>query len=343
MSLAAIFDCEGPRLSAEEKAFFKDVDPWGFIVFARHCETADNLRAHCDELRDCVGRADAPILIDQEGGRVARMRSPHFPAHPPPATFGALWRQDRDKARKASRLNGYLLGRLVSDCGVTVNCIPMADVPQPDADQTVIGDRAYAEDPETIAVLAREAATGLIEGGALPVVKHLPGHGRAQCDSHLALPCVSASRQALNDIDFAPFRALNDLKMGMTAHVLYETYDREHCASLSPIVIEEVIRGVIGFDGLLMSDDLKMKALGGPFEARMRDSLAAGCDLALCCNFSMAEKKEALRGARALEGRGAARAAAALAELKPVERMATDAQYAALHQLLQPVMGSEIL
>ena len=337
MPLAAIFDCEGPRASVEEKALFRDVDPWGFIVFARHCASADELRAHCDELRDCVGREDAPILIDQEGGRVARMKPPAFPEHPAPAVFGELWRLDPAKAKEASRLNGYLLGRLVSDCGVNVDCIPMLDVPQPDADPVVIGDRAYAKHPDIIAALARAAMEGLIEGGALPVIKHLPGHGRGLCDSHFELPRVSASARDLKEVDFAPFRMLNDAPMGMTAHIVYDSCDAARCATLSPAVIEDVIRGEIGFDGLLMSDDLKMKALEGSLDDLMRGCLDAGCDIALCCNFTMEEKLEALKGARDLSGKALARAEDAMARLKSPERRDTAADYERLHALLKPV------
>lgn len=339
MSLAAIFDCEGPRASAEEKALFRDIDPWGFIVFARHCSSADELRAHCDELRECVGREDAPILIDQEGGRVARMKPPVFPAHPPSAAFGELYRLDPQKAVEASRLNGYLLGRLVSDCGVNVDCIPMVDVPQPDADPTVIGDRAYAKHPETIAKLARAAMDGLIDGGALPVIKHMPGHGRGLCDSHFELPSVCVRKEDLVSVDFLPFRMLNDAPMGMTAHIVYEAYDKDRCATVSPVVIEDVIRGEIGFDGLLMSDDLKMKALGGALDARARDSLAAGCDIALCCNFTMEEKREVLKGIGPLQGKAAARAAAALAPLKKPARTDTAEGYKRLQDLLKPVLS----
>ncbi len=338
MPLAAIYDCEGPRLNSEEKAFFRDVNPWGFIVFARHCSSADELRAHCDELRECIDRVDAPILIDQEGGRVARMAPPTYPEHPVPATFGKLWKLDPEKAREAIRLNAYLLARLVSDCGANVNCVPMVDVPQADADPTVIGDRAYAGHPDIIAALGAEVIEGTYAGGALPIVKHIPGHGRALCDSHHELPRVCASRSDLVDVDFAPFRALNNAPMAMTAHVLYEAYDKERCATLSPIVIEDVIRGEIGFDGLLMSDDLKMKALGGAIKDRMRDSYAAGCDIALCCNFSMEEKQESLKGAKELSGRAGERANAALAMLRDVERGETGADYQRLDALLKPVL-----
>jgi beta-N-acetylhexosaminidase len=339
MPSAAIYDCEGARLSAEEKAFFKDADPWGFIVFARHCESADNLRAHCDELRECVGREDAPILIDQEGGRVVRMKPPVFPEHPVPATFGELWKLEPGKAREAARLNAYLLARMVSDCGVTVNCVPMLDVPQPDADPTVIGDRALAKHPDVIAALGAEIIEGTYQGGALPIIKHIPGHGRALCDSHHALPSVCASRQDLETVDFAPFRTLNDAPMAMTAHVLYEVFDKERCATLSPSIIAEVIRGDIGFDGLLMSDDLKMKALGGTFEARMRDTFEAGCDIALCCNFTMAEKKESEKGNRGLSGKAAERAAAALSKLRRIERKDTEKDYKKLQDLIKPALS----
>ncbi|GJL94419.1 MAG: glycosyl hydrolase [Hyphococcus sp.] len=337
--LAAIFDCEGPRLNAEEKAFFKDVDPWGFIVFARHCPSADELRAHCDELRECVGRADAPILIDQEGGRVARMKPPVFPAHPAPAVFGELWRLNPGAAKEASRLNAYLLGRMVSDCGVNVNAIPMLDVPQPDANEAVIGDRAYAKFPDTIIELAKAARGGSIEGGALPVIKHMPGHGRALCDSHHELPSVCARKEDLQSVDFAPFKALADTGLGMTGHVVFEAYDKDHCATLSRTIIEDVIRGEIGFDGLLFTDDLRMKALGGAMASRVKDSLDAGCDVALCCNFTMEEKIDGVKGARELSGKALARADAAMGQLQPVDRSDTTDAYEQLKALLKPVLA----
>ncbi len=338
MPSAIVFDSEGARLSPDEKAFFRDADPWGFIVFARHCTSAEELAAHCAELRESVGR-DAPIMIDQEGGRVARMKPPTFPAHPAPAIFGELYRLDPKKAVAASRLNGWLLGRLVSDCGVNINCIPMLDVPQPDADPTVIGDRAFAKHPDVIVQLAASAAKGLIAGGAFPVIKHLPGHGRALCDSHHELPTVDARKQDLAAVDFAPFKQLNDVAMGMTAHVVYEAYDAERPGTLSPVIVNDVIRGEIGFDGLLFTDDLKMKALGGAMRARVADSLAAGCDIALCCNFDMAQKADAMTGVKALEGEGARRAAAAL-PAQAIEAGEVEAGYEELAKLLKPVTAT---
>lgn len=338
MSSAAIYDCEGARLSEDERAFFRDADPWGFILFARHCESPEAVRAHCAELRECVGR-DAPILIDQEGGRVARMKPPVFPAHPAPALFGALWKLDPAKAREAARLNAFLLGRMVSDLGVNVDCAPMLDVPQADADPVVIGDRALAVHPDTIAALGREIAEGLIEGGALPVIKHLPGHGRALVDSHHDLPRVAASKKDLRDGDFRPFQVLKDLPVGMTAHIVFEAYDRARPATLSPVVIADVIRGEIGFDGLLISDDLKMKALGGPLGPRAGAALDAGCDIALCCNYSLADKIEAAKSVRPLEGRAKVRAEAALARLRPARAGDTGEGYARLAALLRPVQA----
>jgi len=336
---AAIYDCEGPRLSAEEKAFFKDVDPWGFILFARHCESSDAVRAHCDELRECVGREDAPILIDQEGGRVVRMQPPAFPAHPAPAVFGELHKLDPAKAGEAARLNGYLLGRMVSDLGVTVNCVPMLDVPQMDADQVVIGDRAIAKHPSTITLLSFQVMEGLVEGGALPVIKHLPGHGRSLCDSHHDLPRVCASKKDLQSTDFLPFRDLRDARMGMTAHIVYEAYDNGRPATLSPVIVGDVIRGEIGFDGLLFTDDLKMKALGGANETRISGAYEAGCDIALNCNFSLSEKRESAHALRKLEGKSAARAAHALAQLAPVDRTDTAEAYERLNALLKPALA----
>ncbi len=336
---AVIFDCEGPRLSPEERAFFKDVDPWGFILFARHCESADSVRAHCDELRECVGREDAPVLIDQEGGRVARMKPPVFPAHPAPAVFGELFKLDPKKAGEAARLNGYLLGRLVSDLGVNVNCVPMLDVPQMDADQQVIGDRAISKHPSTVTLLAHKMMEGLIEGGALSVIKHLPGHGRSLCDSHHDLPRVCASKRDLQSIDFMPFKDLHDATMGMTAHIVYEAYDAERPATLSPVIVNDVIRGEIGFDGLLFTDDLKMKALGGAIPDRISGAYDAGCDIALACNFSLAEKRESATALRALDGKSAARAGAALAGVRDPQRGDTSEAYERLNALIRPALA----
>ncbi len=338
MPAALILDCESARPTSDERALFRDADPWGFILFARHCQSAEDVRALCSELRETVGR-NAPVFIDQEGGRVARMKAPAFPAHPPMAVFGALWRKNPEQAIAAARLNAFLLGRLVSDLGVDVDCVPMLDVRQPDADKAVIGDRALADETEIVTALGRAVIEGLIEGGALPVIKHMPGHGRATVDSHHDLPRVATSREALRAVDFAPFRALRDAPIGMTAHVVYEAYDAERCGTMSKTIIDGVIRGEIGFDGLLVSDDLKMKALGGPVGERVSRCLAAGVDIACACNFSFEEKIEAANAAGQLVGAAQARADAALARRRgPVLRAETSGDYERLAAMIAPAL-----
>lgn len=338
MPRALILDCEGARPTAGEKALYRDADPWGFILFARHCPSADHVAGLCAELRDSVGR-DAPILIDQEGGRVARMKPPVFPAHPAPATFGKLWKLDPKKAIEAARLNARLIGRMCSDLGVNINCAPMLDVPQQDSDKVVIGDRAIATHVDQVIALGRAVMEGLIDGGALPVIKHMPGHGRATVDSHYGLPHVVASKRDLAETDFPPFRALNDAPIGMTAHIVYEAFDRDHCGTMSKTVIEEVIRGEIGFDGLLVTDDLKMKALGGPVGERVRGAIAAGADIACCCNFSFVEMVEAADAAPLLSGKALERAQKALSMApKPALRADTARDYERLAGLIKPAL-----
>jgi beta-N-acetylhexosaminidase len=335
---ALILDCEGARPTPDERALFRDADPWGFILFARHCQSAEDVRALCADLRDCVGRK-APIFIDQEGGRVARMKAPVFPAHPPMSVFGALWREDPSRAKAAARLNARLIGRLVSDLGVDVDCVPMLDVRQPDADKAVIGDRALAEEAAIVAALGRAVMEGLMEGGALPVIKHMPGHGRATVDSHHLLPRVTAPKEALRAVDFAPFKALGDAPIGMTAHVVYEAFDAWRCGTMSPAVVRDVIRGEIGFGGLLVSDDLKMKALGGPVGERVAGCLEAGVDIACCCNFSFPEMVEAVDAAVTLEGAALARAEAALARRPgPLLRADTAPDYERLAAMIAPAL-----
>jgi beta-N-acetylhexosaminidase len=285
---AVILGCAGASLSSSERAFFRDADPLGFILFQRNCENPDQVRALVQELRATVGRTEAPVLIDQEGGRVARLRPPHWRGYPAPATLGAL---GGEGAREAVRLVTRLIADDLAPLGITVDCLPVLDVPQPGADP-VIGDRAYVEDAAEVARLGRAACEGLLEGGVLPVIKHIPGHGRASVDSHHALPKVAASRPQLEATDFAPFRLLATMPWAMTAHVVYTAVDPEAPATLSPLVIREVIRGSIGFDGVLVSDDLSMKALGGPIGVRAARALAAGCDLTLHCNGDGAEMRQ---------------------------------------------------
>ncbi len=311
MTAACILGCAGPQLSGEESAFFRAVQPWGFILFKRNVESPDQVRALTEALRACVDRPDAPVLVDQEGGRVQRLGPPHWPAYPPGRAYGQLAPPlQRDMARLGARLMAHDLAGV----GIDVDCLPVLDVPAAGA-HDVIGDRAYDASPEGVASLGRAAAEGLLAGGVLPVLKHMPGHGRAGADSHKALPVVEASLAELDISDFAPFRLLSDMPMAMTAHVVYTAVDRTRPATLSPRVIDEIIRGAIGFQGLLMSDDLSMKALSGDLESLTREALEAGCDLVLHCNGDDMEMRAVAAGSRPLDGQAALRAATALARI----------------------------
>jgi len=285
---AVIFGCEGPALGGAERDFFSASDPLGFILFARNCGSPDQVRALTGALRDSVGRDDAPVLIDQEGGRVQRLCPPHWREAPAAATFGRIAVDDPDRAREAVQLNARLIAAELTALGIDVDCLPVLDVPAAGA-HDIIGDRAFARDPAVVADLGRAACVGLMDGGVLPVIKHIPGHGRATVDSHASLPRVAASAEDLAAIDFAPFRALNDMPWAMTAHVVYECIDASAPATLSSAVVGETIRREIGFDGLLLTDDISMGALGGPMAERAERSLAAGCDVVLHCNGDMAE------------------------------------------------------
>jgi beta-N-acetylhexosaminidase len=312
--LAAIFGCAGPRLSAAEAAFFRSARPWGFILFKRNVETPDQVRDLTTALRETVDDPLAPVLIDQEGGRVQRLGPPHWRRYPPGRAYGELAANDPLMRREIARLGARLIAHDLAALGINVDCAPVLDVPEPGA-HDIIGDRAYSQAADEVALLGRAAAEGLIAGGVLPVVKHAPGHGRSRSDSHEQLPVVEASYEALTARDFSPFRVNSDMPLAMTAHVVYAAIDPALPATNSRKVIAEVIRGDIGFDGLLMTDDLSMKALSGDFGRRARDSLAAGCDVVLHCNGSMAEMIEVAAGAKPLAGAAARRAKAALARL----------------------------
>ena len=314
---ACILGCSGPRLTPSERALFRDARPWGFIVFKRNIETPDQLKGLVQELRGCVDRPSAPILIDQEGGRVQRLGPPHWRRFPPGRAYGQLAANDPLLRREIVRLGARLLAHDLAALGINVDCVPVLDVPAPDGHE-IIGDRAYGDTAEAVALLGRAAAEGLIAGGVLPIIKHIPGHGRARGDSHLDLPVVEASAQELDERDFAPFRVLSDMPIAMTAHVVYTAFDARRPATTSRKVIGEVIRRRIGFDGLLVSDDLSMKALSGDFIARAKASLAAGCDIVLHCNGDPKEMAAVIAGTRPLAGKARARAAAALARLARV-------------------------
>lgn len=332
-----ILGCAGPLLLEEERRLFAEADPLGFILFRRNCSDPDQVLALTAALRASVGRADAPVLIDQEGGRVARLRPPHWPAHPPARVFGALAERDRAAGLEAARINARLLADMLAGVGVTVDCAPVCDVPVAGA-HDVIGDRAFADDPELVAALARASCEGFLAGGVLPVIKHIPGHGRAASDSHAARVVLDAPMAELERSDFAPFRALADQPLGMVAHVVLAAVDAERPASISPRVIGEVVRGApIGFDGLLFSDDLSMSGLDGDMAERARAVLAAGVDVVLHCNGVLEEMRAVASVVPALGEAAAARWARAEAL-----RTATvePADTAALRQRMETLLAA---
>jgi beta-N-acetylhexosaminidase len=288
MSKAFISGCRGLAFDAEEREFFREADPWGLILFKRNVESRAQLLALTSEFRALVGRADAPVLIDQEGGRVQRMGPPHWRAFPAAQRFLAELR--RDRACEAARLTARLIAHDLREVGITVNCAPVLDVAD-ERTHAVIGTRAYAQAPGDVALLGRAIIDGLIVGGVLPVIKHIPGHGRARADSHLELPVVEASHAELAARDFAPFRALKDAPAAMSAHIVYTALDKSAPATTSRPIVSDIIRGEIGFQGLLISDDLSMKALKGGFAERTRDVFAAGLDIALHCNGDLDESR----------------------------------------------------
>jgi beta-N-acetylhexosaminidase len=303
---AFISGCAATTLSEEEKRFFAETCPWGLILFKRNIETPAQGAGLIQSWREIVGRADAPVLIDQEGGRVQRLGPPHWPKFP---AAEAMTRAG-DTAETV-RLGARLIANELLPLGINVDCLPLADLRFPGA-HDVIGDRAYGSDPAEVARLARAAAEGLLAGGVLPVVKHIPGHGRALADSHLELPRVSVSRAELEATDFEPFRRLSDMPLAMTAHVIYEAVDDRLPATISPAVIREVIRKHIGFDGLVMTDDVSMKALSGGIGENTKAAFEAGCDVALHCNGVMDEMRAVAANSPLLDGKPAARAKKAL-------------------------------
>lgn len=312
---AFIIGVSGTELNAAEREFIRTQRPWGFILFKRNIETPAQVTQLIYELRKEVGQSDAPILIDQEGGRVQRLGPPHWPAYPAGAVFGRLYDIDRTLGLNAARLSARLIAADLRDLGVTVDCLPLADVPVAGAD-AVIGDRAYGTEPGKVAAIARAVTEGLEQGGVLPVLKHIPGHGRATADTHFRLPVVDTPRAELERTDFAAFQPLADLPMAMTAHVVFSALDPAHPATTSATMINQVIRGVIGFQGLLMSDDVSMNALAGSIAERTRAIFAAGCDVVLHCNGKLDEMREVARETPELSGKALERARQALASRK---------------------------
>ena len=310
MTRALIIGVSGTELTAQEGSFVKAFDPWGLILFKRNIEHPQQVKALTEAFRKAVSRPDAPILVDQEGGRVQRLTKPHWPLYPTGETFGRIGRIDPESAKKAAYLGAYLIGIDLISVGISVDCLPVLDIPVAGA-HDVIGDRAYGRDAETVSVLGRAAAEGLMASGVIPIMKHIPGHGRAGVDSHLDLPIVDAPLSEL-ETDFIPFKANADLPMAMTAHVVYEAIDPQNPATTSKTVIDTIIRGKIGFDGLLMGDDVSMQALKGPIAERATASLAAGCDVVLHCNGHFDEMQDLAAVVPELTGKALQRAEKAL-------------------------------
>jgi beta-N-acetylhexosaminidase len=312
---AFITGVSGTELNAAERAFIRAERPWGFILFKRNIEAPEQVTRLVDEMRRELGEPDAPVLIDQEGGRVQRLGPPHWPAYPAGAVFGRLYDIDPASGLTAARLSARLIAADLGALGITVDCLPLADVPVAGAD-AVIGNRAYGTEPGKVAAIARAVTEGLEQGGVLPVLKHIPGHGRATADTHFRLPVVDTPRAELERTDFAAFRPLADLPMAMTAHVVFSALDPAHPATTSATMINQVIRSVIGFQGLLMSDDVSMNALAGSIAERTQAIFAAGCDMVLHCNGKLDEMREVARETPELSGKALERARRALASRK---------------------------
>lgn len=329
-----IYGIKGTALSSEERAFFKKVPPFGFILFARNIENAAQVKALTADLRTLTGRKDTPILIDQEGGRVARLKPPHWRKAPPAKVFADLAARDMNMAVRATYLNARLIAAELTELGIDVDCAPMLDLSIPGA-HDIVGDRAFGQTTEQITLLGRAMADGLKEGGVMPIIKHIPGHGRAMVDSHESLPVVDASAEILREKDFAPFKALADIPWAMTAHITYTALDKE-CATQSKKVVN-IIRKEIGFNGVLLTDDLSMKALGGTFEERTRTSLEAGCDIVLHCNGEMEEMQAIANALPKTSAETLARIARGIAWLP---KAASDAPKK-LHTELAELIGSE--
>jgi beta-N-acetylhexosaminidase len=313
---AFITGVSGLELTADEREFMRVERPWGFILFKRNIENSAQVSRLVQELRDAIGEPDAPVLIDQEGGRVQRLGPPNWPVYPPGAVFGALYDIEPTLGLTAATLSSRLIAADLIDLGITVDCLPLADVPMPGAD-AVIGNRAYGTEPGKVAAIARAVTDGLAQGGVLPVLKHIPGHGRAGADSHFALPVVDTVRAELEQVDFAAFQPLADLPMAMTAHVVFSALDPAQPATTSATIIDEVIRGTIGFQGLLMSDDVSMNALAGSIAERTRAIVAAGCDVVLHCNGKLDEMRAVAAETPLLAGAAMERARQALATRRP--------------------------
>jgi len=334
--LSCAFGIRQPKLDADARAFFRDARPWSFILFREACVSRVQVRALCEQLRDAAGH-DAIVWIDQEGGRVARLKAPEWPVWPPAARYGEIYQHDFEAGLEAARLGHRLIAHELKSIGIDADYAPVLDVPVEGSDK-IVGDRAFSAHPGEVATLARAALEGLHEGGVAGSVKHMPGHGRATADSHFQLPRVSASAAELEN-DIAPFAALADAEAAMTAHIVFDAWDADRPATCSPIVIENIIRGRIGFSGLLMSDDLDMKALqyalNGGLQQRAEAALGAGCDVVLQCSGDLKEMQETAKGCRTLDGLSLVRARAVEAFAKrPPREFDAEAGWARFNELV---------
>ncbi|MGX1305325.1 beta-N-acetylhexosaminidase [Amorphus suaedae] len=332
---AFITGIAGPVLTVDEVTFLREAAPWGVILFQRNCVDEDQVHGLVEDLRDALGWR-VPVLIDQEGGRVQRLKPPIWPAYPPVRVYGDLYLADRSAGVEACGLATRLIASDLHALGIDVDCLPLVDVPVTGS-HDIIGDRAYATRPDVVSRLGGVAIDAMLAGGVLPVIKHIPGHGRARSDSHLALPVVEASWDELVSSDFVPFGALNDCPLAMTAHVVYTAIDPVRPATTSPDVIERVIRHAIGYDGCLMSDDLSMRALSGGLGDRAVAAMAAGCDLALHCNGHLDEMEAVAEAVPVLAGAALERADRALAARRAPAEFDVAAARARLAELLEPV------
>ena len=334
MARAFISGCAGASLTRDEHAFFRESDPWGLILFKRNVLNRRQLSALTASFRDCVGRSDAPVLIDQEGGRVQRMSPPHWRSYPAAAALEAGL--PPLKAEAAAWLMARLIAHDLREVGITVDCAPVLDVAEPET-HSAIKSRAFSQRADRVSAMGRAFANGLLAGGVAPVIKHMPGHGRARADSHHELPRVDAPRAELMR-DFAPFKALRDLPMAMSAHVIYTAVDTDRPATTSPALVREIMRGEIGFDGLIMSDDVSMNALEGSFEQRAMRSFDAGLDLVLHCNGNLEEARAVAAVSPELSGASLRRAAAALNCIRnpqPFDVEEAQANFAAIMRALE--------
>ena len=339
-SKAVVFGCAGMRLNEAERRFFARTCPLGLIIFARNVEAPGQLRALTTEFRESVGRSDAPVLVDQEGGRVQRLRPPHWRAAPAAARFGELAAKNGAKAAEAATISARLLAGELTAVGIDTVCAPVLDLRYPGA-HDVIGDRAFAGDPTVVAALGRATAEGFLAAGVTPIMKHIPGHGRSLVDSHLSLPLVEASRAELEASDFRPFKALADLPWAMTAHLLYRAIDEKRPATMSAQVVGQVIRGHIGFEGVLIGDDLSMQALSGSIADRAAATLAAGCDLALHCNGKM-EEMEAVADVTHTIGDATARRLERARALVAAARRPTEEDTGAMAARLEALLAAHV-